>query len=353
MDTIRIMVTLVSLGMAITMSVIAWNLLRQERRRTTARIAALAAEAQRIESRTRERERAAVPAAHVEAPANAIEPSPAEPVRAHARSHGWPPAPSRGDGPAAASIAQDKGRRREPSPRDVEHVGEPKGRSHLPDHGAKHQASVASLVEAAGVDVYIHPDQPHEEPLDRRRVEPLDCARHGRRQSPDSGTGAGMFSSAAASTSQRRIPLAAVIGVMTVVLLGGTLLVVNQTVRSASDPTSVESPTGAPLELVSLRHLREGDRLSVDGRVRNPTRGGRLSQVDAVVFLFDRNGTYITTGRAPIEIRALAPGEESAFTVALPNAGSVGRYRVSFRSDGDSVVPHVDRREATTLAAGM
>jgi len=63
-----------------------------------------------------------------------------------------------------------------------------------------------------------------------------------------------------------------------------------------------------------------------------------------VVFLFNRDGGFLTSGRATVESPSLVPGGETRFSVAVPAAGDVGRYRVSFRTD-DRVVPHIDRRE--------
>jgi hypothetical protein len=104
-------------------------------------------------------------------------------------------------------------------------------------------------------------------------------------------------------------------------------------------------PTPAmPLELVALGHERDGDRLTVRGIVRNPGSGARMDRVTAVVFLFDRTGGFLASGRVAIEAAALRPGGASPFVLTMPGAGEVGRYRVSFRT-GDRVVPHVDRRD--------
>jgi len=62
-----------------------------------------------------------------------------------------------------------------------------------------------------------------------------------------------------------------------------------------------------------------------------------------VVFAFDRDGGFVTSGRAPIDAVQLSPGADSTFTVALSHAERVVRYRVSFRTD-TAVVPHVDKR---------
>jgi hypothetical protein len=104
------------------------------------------------------------------------------------------------------------------------------------------------------------------------------------------------------------------------------------------------APESAPLELIALGHERDGDRIVVRGIVRNPTAGAERTGVAAVVFLFNRDGGFAGSGRASVDVPALAPGSLSPFVVTVPNASEVGRYRVSFRS-GENVVPHVDRRQ--------
>jgi hypothetical protein len=99
-----------------------------------------------------------------------------------------------------------------------------------------------------------------------------------------------------------------------------------------------------PLELLALGHERTGDDLTVRGVVRNPPSGVAVERLTAVVFLFSRDGGFLTSGRATVDSPALVPGGESRFLVTVPSAVDVGRYRVSFRTD-DRVVPHIDRRE--------
>jgi len=147
------------------------------------------------------------------------------------------------------------------------------------------------------------------------------------------------------------------------VVVGGAVLVVvaaflwssaSQSSASSSSPVAKTRATNAatkraepqtaavPLELTALTHERDADQLTVRGIVRNPPAGGAVHGITAVVFLFNRNGGFVSSGRAAVE--ALPPGSESPFVVTIPNAKDVGRYRVSFRTD-DRIVPHVDRRE--------
>ena len=118
--------------------------------------------------------------------------------------------------------------------------------------------------------------------------------------------------------------------------------------REAAAPAAA-APQDGSLELLSMRHQRDGDALAVTGLVRN---GGSTSakQLTAVVFAFDRAGNFVASGRAPLEFVTLAPGDESPFKVTVPNVGEVGRYRVSFRTEA-GVVRHIDRRAALEAAA--
>jgi hypothetical protein len=101
-------------------------------------------------------------------------------------------------------------------------------------------------------------------------------------------------------------------------------------------------PSAEQLELLSMRHARSGGTMTVTGLVRN--RGGATrTGLMAVVFLFDRDGGFVASGRAPLEFAGIANGDESPFQVNIPDVKEVGRYRVSFRTES-GVVPHVDRR---------
>ncbi len=103
-----------------------------------------------------------------------------------------------------------------------------------------------------------------------------------------------------------------------------------------------------PIELLSLGHDRDGDRLTIRGVVRNPEGGAELDRLTAIVFLFDRSGAFIASQRAAIG-GALLPGTSTRFLVTVPGANDVARYRVSFRTD-DRIVPHVDRRDHGAVA---
>jgi hypothetical protein len=102
----------------------------------------------------------------------------------------------------------------------------------------------------------------------------------------------------------------------------------------------------SPLELVSLTYARQNEKLAVSGLVRNPLDGQPVEQLSAVVFLFDRMGTFVTSARANVDFLKLGAGDETPFVVSLDAPATVERYRVSFRTD-DGIVPHIDRRGET------
>ena len=105
-----------------------------------------------------------------------------------------------------------------------------------------------------------------------------------------------------------------------------------------------------PLELLSLRHSQEVGALVVTGLVQNPRAGQPLTRVVATAFLFSADGTFLASGRAPLDFSTLAAGDESPFVLSVPVTTPVARYRVGFRAEDGRVIAHIDRRAAGTLA---
>jgi hypothetical protein len=129
--------------------------------------------------------------------------------------------------------------------------------------------------------------------------------------------------------------------VIAIVLAGAVF--VRMSHRGDTRTTVHAQAAPAPLELLSLRHERQGVNLSVAGLVRNPPAGVALERVTAVVYLFDQQGAFVTSAKAPIDFLRLTGGDESPFVVKIAAPTSVARYRVSFRTE-DGTLAHVDRR---------
>jgi hypothetical protein len=122
---------------------------------------------------------------------------------------------------------------------------------------------------------------------------------------------------------------------------------VNASTSSQPSPAAgTIGTTGVPLELLSLRHDREGERLTITGLVRNPRDGARLERTSAIAFVFDADGAFVASGRALVDFMKLDPGDESPFVVTVVAPGRIGRYRIGFRGPDGAVVSHADRRQS-------
>ena len=145
---------------------------------------------------------------------------------------------------------------------------------------------------------------------------------------------------------QKTLAMAAV--ALFVVLSGGLVWMMSE----PEGTSAVAVGPNSPLELVSLSHARQNQKLAVSGLVRNPASGQPVERLSAVVFLFDRVGTFVTSAKANVDFLRLGAGDETPFVVSIDAPATVARYRVSFRTD-DGVVPHIDRRgESPAPAAG-
>jgi hypothetical protein len=155
---------------------------------------------------------------------------------------------------------------------------------------------------------------------------------------------------APAEPARPRIAAVVAIGVLVVgtaaalavILSAGSRATVGGDRRPAAAATHPQ-PAALPLELLALRHERDGKRLTVRGVVRNPDGAAPQQELAASVVVFGPDGRTVATGRARVSGSALAPGASAPFVVEVADAGDVARYRVSFRNDR-GIVEHVDKR---------
>jgi hypothetical protein len=77
-----------------------------------------------------------------------------------------------------------------------------------------------------------------------------------------------------------------------------------------------------------------------------------LSKVAATALVFAADGSFLASGRAPLDFTVLRPGDESGFVITVPVNAPVARYRIGFRGEDGHVIGHVDRRTGSTLAIG-
>jgi hypothetical protein len=161
-------------------------------------------------------------------------------------------------------------------------------------------------------------------------------------------TSGDLFASAHGMPVRSRLPVFVMLGAFLVGTVAALAIVFTGVGAgsSAAIDTRSRQPVAAPvaaLELIALGHERDADGLTVRGVLRNPITGAQVRQLTAVVLLFNHDGGFVGSGRAPVQATTLDPGSETIFVVTVPSAHGVERYRVSFRTD-EHVVPHVDAR---------
>jgi hypothetical protein len=288
MDMILLGITVVSLIVALVMSVTAWRLMREEKQRSAARVAALSVAASEPALANR-------PAGFTQPAASpAFEQFPEEKVVRPATRAPWAVGSFRMPSEFSSELPLNEG------------------------HGASQAGSGFSEAtsRAAAAPVVTH-----------------SSGFLGAEELPRDNGG-----------RQKSLAFAAVI--LLAVLSGGLVWMM-----SGPEGTSAAAVgPNSPLELVSLTSARQNGKLAVSGLVRNPVNGAAVEKLSAVVFLFDRMGTFVTSSRADVDFLKLGAGDESPFVVTLDAPGTVARYRVSFRTD-DGIVPHVDKRSSSPAAA--
>jgi hypothetical protein len=125
---------------------------------------------------------------------------------------------------------------------------------------------------------------------------------------------------------------------------------VASTAASVSGGQQASATAAGGLELLSLRDARQPGSLTITGLVQNPRNGAPLTRIAVTAYTFDGNGSFLASGRALIDVTALAPGDESPFAVTVAVTDAVARYRIGFRDEAGHVIPHVDRRQPGPIA---
>ena len=158
------------------------------------------------------------------------------------------------------------------------------------------------------------------------------------------GAAADMFAATPYRSSAPRLAIAAIVVVLAAGAMAATILTRDAESGARDAAAAAIQPDAPALELVSLRHDRSGSTWTITGLVRNGAGKGEVQGLIAVAFLFDRTGGFIASGRAPLDIPNLGPGDESPFSVRVDTPDDVARYRVSFRTADGTMLKHLDRR---------
>ena len=120
--------------------------------------------------------------------------------------------------------------------------------------------------------------------------------------------------------------------------------------RGAGRRGDAAAPARRAGAAVAARHA--AGRIADDHRPGAQSRSGApLSRVTVTAYTFDDKGAFLASGRALIDVTALAPGDESPFVVTVPVTETVARYRIGFRGEDGRVIAHVDKRQQAPIAA--
>ena len=132
-------------------------------------------------------------------------------------------------------------------------------------------------------------------------------------------------------------------------VIAGTSALLLAGMNGGSRPARHVAAPRSSIELVSMRHARDGDTLIVSGLVRNATTSA-TPVLSAVISVLGRDGQVVARGTAPLDAVVLDAGKETTFRVSVPEVGDSSRYRVAF-VNGSRIVPHVDRRSDLSRTA--
>jgi hypothetical protein len=147
-------------------------------------------------------------------------------------------------------------------------------------------------------------------------------------------------------TTTSRLPAFAAAAVVVLCIVGLLGTAMNGGKRT---PRHAEVAAPATIELVTMRHVLDGETLVVSGLVRNPS-SNETPSLSAIVSVVGNDGHVVARGESPLDAGVLGPGKETTFRVSVPDVSDPGRYRVAFMNGGQ-VVPHVDRRSDVTRTA--
>ena len=132
-----------------------------------------------------------------------------------------------------------------------------------------------------------------------------------------------LFEDAAPRTPSRRLAWTVGVGLVMASVAGAIYVVSSGAIgqvfasNNGAPPSAAAAVTQAtPIELLSLRYSIDApDTFVVTCLVQNPAASASLRGVTAVVYLFDAEGRYFASSRAPLESSVLSPGGDAPFTV--------------------------------------
>ena len=105
--------------------------------------------------------------------------------------------------------------------------------------------------------------------------------------------------------------------------------------------TTPPTPSGPLLVLRSWSWSTEYGYATASGEVKNIS-GAPLSNVEAIVSFYDRNGTFITSDDALIDYNPVMPGQTSPFKVMATENPAMKTARIEFKELMGTTIPYAD-----------
>jgi hypothetical protein len=335
MEVTLIVVTLVSIALAIAMGILTWRLLQEERLRSDARVAAL-------------EEGLAETLQHAYVTQSAGSPA----SKAAAANAGTESSVARSSAASSSDVSRG----------DLFTRDDTDWLAHFPTSTVKATAAPRDAEISVETRAFAAHDQGYAAGADDTLF-PTAVAADDVAAATVVNANGGLFGQVEADDDRGGwSPRALAVAAVAVVMIGAVLAfwTIGRLMEPATNrPGTIAARAGAngaapaALELMSLHQAMQDGTLTISGLVRNPHGGVPQERLTAVVFFFDGQGGFLSSTRAPLDYRALAPGDESPFQLSAPAPPGVARYRVSFRRDEGAVVPHVDRRQQVQQQQGQ
>lgn len=93
------------------------------------------------------------------------------------------------------------------------------------------------------------------------------------------------------------------------------------------------------LDLEDFSHHRQPNQFQLYVRLRNISRQP-LEDVQAVVTVFDQDGTQLDTLVYPLDMNPLPPAQEVSFNITFTENIPVYRYTIYFKNKQGKTIPH-------------
>lgn len=146
-------------------------------------------------------------------------------------------------------------------------------------------------------------------------------------------------------TQQGIIAIIVVIGLLGICFIALALLTPARSTTIQPTPTIAPTATQAYLlELLAMNDVKTSDRyFQIHGQIKNISQQP-LSDIEAVISLYDSEDNFIMSDSALIKNNPLLPGQVSPFRVTIIDNPKIARYSTDFKHYGGASISVKDSR---------